>query len=531
MKKRLLSVLLAMTLVVSLTLQTTAASGRALNSPSNGSGGNGGIQVPTEPEKPQEPQQPTTPPSDNAGQTPVTPPPAEKPDTKPPTENQTTPPNGGEITNKKPEAPTIVTPGGSKPITVVTTESKGDGSLLIGGANSGGNSLSVTGGKNNEDGTFTLGGGNRITTQEERESIVAEAQTTVMITNSPQNQEHLENYDKKESTDEITWKESSDKRVANGVSLEDSLQTEAMAQASQSSEKTTEVLKKLSADLTEKVMNAVDQAVPKLMEKIDVVKTVLGNALEALTQQTEDTTEVVDLEVLKENLTTDDPQQAAELERLINKLEKKNVPITQEVLKEEFQKYEERQQVLQNIQNGDLDEMSVHSVFDITVSNDIKEMVKQSGSYVDIPVDMPGITEDTLVIAIKPVQKGEVTVEEEETLRQLMASVSDGNTQELFEKLGKDFIIVECTPYDGGVTLRMYNFSPVMILTYSGETEVTDEVEEPVEEPTENVVIEPEKTEADSNMAMILVIIVVAIIVIGGVVVYTKKKSNKTEKK
>lgn len=528
MKKRFLTGLLAMTLVISLAMPTAAAG--FVGSNENGGGGNGGVEIPQEPEKPQEPQEPTTPPPDNAGQTPVTPPPAEKPDTKPPTETPTTPPDGGEGTNKKPEAPTIVTLGGSKPLTIVTSKSKGDGSLLIGGANAGGNSLEVTGGQDNGDGTLTLGDGNRITTQEERESIVAGAQTTVMITNSQQNKEHLKNFDEKETTEQTKWNESSNKRVENGVSLEDSVQTDAMAETAKSSEKTTEVLEKLSPELTAKVQDAVGQAVPKLLGKIDVVKNVLNNVIETLTQQTDNTTEVVDLNELKENLVSDDPQQAAELERIINKLEKKNVPITQEVLKEEFQKYEERQQVLQNIQNGNLDEMSVHSVFDITVSDDIKEMVKQEGSYVDIPVDMPGIDEDTLVVAIKPVQKKNVTIEEEETFKQLLASAAGGNTQELFEKLGKEFIIVECTPYDGGVTLRMYNFSPVMILTYSGETEDAEPVEEPVEESAETVVVEPEEKEADSNMALILVLILVAVLILVVVAVYRKKKSGgKTE--
>lgn len=477
MKRKILSGLLAMTLIISLAIQgtTASASGVAVGSSVNGSGGNGGIEIPQKPVKPQKPQKPVI-------------------------------------------TPVVSTTSGAKmALSVVSAQKQEDSSLLIGGVNAGEDGLLVNGGTENADGTVTLGGGDLITTQEERQSILKEAETTIMVTQSTVLEEMLDNFTEKETTAQTASEDAMEKLVENGASVSDAVRTAAISNAVKNSETVSETLENLSEDAKSQVQEAVKDSALKLQEvtekKMKAAKTVLG----LMEQMEVSRTEAVDVSALKEAMAAQNPEEAAVFEGILGELETKNIVVTPAVIEQVVQNQEAHLKGLKELADGNVDSLTVHSVIDISVSDDVKEMVSEDGNYVEVPVNMPGIEEDTLVVILKPVQGTAATLEEEVNFRELQAEVNAGNTKDILQKMDNRFTIIPCTPYDGGVVLEMTSFSPIMVLTYADTTtEVAFMAEEAI----------GMETAADSRNILRPVVLAAAVIVVGTAAVYTAKKKS-----
>lgn len=486
MKRRILSGLLAMTLVISLAMPgtTATASGISVGSAVNSGGGNGGVEIPQEVVKPQEPVKPQKP--------------------------------------QKPQRPTITprvtTLSGEKTtLSVVSTQKQEDSSLLICGVNAGEDGLLVNGGTENADGTVTLGGGDVITTQAERQSILKDAETSIMVTQSTVLEGMLDSYTERETTAETASEDAVEQLVENGVSVLDAVRTAAISSAVKNSETVSETLENLSEDAKPQVQEAVKVSALKLQEATAVKMNAAKAALGVMEEMKVSETEAVDVNALKEAMTAQNPEEAAVFEEVLEELENKNVVVTPAVIEQVIENQEEHQKALQINAEGNVDSLTVHSVIDISVSDDVKEMVSEEGTYVEVPVNMPGIKADTLAVALKPVQGTAVSLEDEVNFQELQTKVKAGNTKQILKKLDNKFTIVPCTTYDGGVVLEMSNFSPVMILTYADTTTDVASMAE---------ALTGMETAADSRSILYPVLLAAAVIVVGTVVVYTKKKSG-----
>lgn len=374
-------------------------------------------------------------------------------------------------------------------------------------------------------------------TQEERKEILKNAEATVLVSQPKDVTEMLDNFFNKEIKGTTTLKEVMESMVENGVSVVDAVKTAAITNTIKESNSVSEVLDALSDVAKSQVQEAAKKDAEKKQEAAKEKTEVLRKALELVKELPATEDGKVDTKALVDAFKAEDETKAAALEKVIEKLEKQNIEITPEVLEKVIEKQEKRQEVLEEIKEGNVDHMSVHSVLDVSVSDDIKENVSEDGSYVEISLDMPGVDEDTLAVALKPMQEEEINVEDENLLQEMQSGMNAAGAKNLFQKMGNRFDVINCTTYEGGITLEMPNFSPVMILTYADTTTdiFDEEAEENVAEPEEVVeeaVAEVEEPAAESGSSMVIpVVVVAAIVVVVIVFVFNKKKSDGTDKK
>lgn len=183
-------------------------------------------------------------------------------------------------------------------------------------------------------------------------------------------------------------------------------------------------------------------------------------------------------------------------------------------------------EAVSGVTDATVDDFIPAALFDVTASAGAIEQMGEGGS-VDIELAVPGITQDSNIIAIHFL--GDV-----ENMEAASESLSSD-----FENavLNYDAEILDAVAGDGTVTVTMSSFSPVLILSQTAAaTEETAETmapvtgsvstPEPTAEPTANT--EPETDNGSSGW--VLPVVIVAIVVVAGVVVVvtTRKGKQKT---
>ena len=228
------------------------------------------------------------------------------------------------------------------------------------------------------------------------------------------------------------------------------------------------MLDSLSPDLKGKVQADASKKAGELDQKAEARQNAIQTALDFAKESGTADKRPVNVDELRSAVAAQSPEEVAQFDTMLQKLEERNVTITPAVLQQALEKQEERRQVLQNISNGSLDELSVFDVVDVTVSDDVKQMVEEGGSA-DITVDAEGVDEDTLVVAAKPRQTRESTIDAETRFDELRERIANGESRQVLEEMGNEFDILEAEAGNGTITISMTSFSPLLILTYQDD--------------------------------------------------------------
>lgn len=167
-----------------------------------------------------------------------------------------------------------------------------------------------------------------------------------------------------------------------------------------------------------------------------------------------------------------------------------------------------------------VDDYQPAALFDVTASAGAIELMGENGK-VDVELEVPGVKEDTKLVAIHFL--GEL--EDIEAAREALKSNFNSAI------LNYDAEILPATVGDGIVTVTMTSFSPVMILTKAEEPEATaapvagtEATPEP--EATAEPTVEPESDNGGSGW--IWAVVVVAVLAIGGGVYASTRKKKTT---
>ena len=378
---------------------------------------------------------------------------------------------------KKPVA--VDNNGQEKTLTVVKTESNGTNSLVLSGKNTA-TGLDVAGGQRNNDGSVTVSGSNIQTTQEERKTILENKESTIILTSADDMTIMLANFQINETNENTKSSQAMPQLVQNGTTVNDAVRTYAVSTVAQSNKSTSQKLEALSDNAKPIVQQDTKKSVEKVKETASVKADAMKKASEIVSTTTTAKNEKIDVPAVRAQLAAESEDSAKAFDAVVEQLESKGYEVTPAAIEKVVENQEKHQQVLKDLEEGNTDRLDVYTTFDLSVSPDLQDQIQNGGS-VKVTLEAEGVTEDDIVVAIKPEQQDNTDEVEDTNFDQMVQDIDNGYSGKVLKDMGNDFVSVPVEVGNGEVTLTLNSLSPIMLLRYADTT--TDlEVEETVAE-------------------------------------------------
>lgn len=369
------------------------------------------------------------------------------------------------------------------------------------------------------------------TSPEERKEILENQTSSLLLTSLQNTLSSLNNLFNNEVDPGTTVQNLANILVDTGIRAIDAFKTSVISNAVDQSNNTTDLLKQLSDenDLLPKVREAARETVAPLQEANTKSIGTLESALELVKGLGDTENNQINTDALVEAMEKEiGSEEAAILKETIEELQKNGHEITPEVLEQVIEKKKVLQETYERFQNGDVDDLLVGALFDLSASPDIRAQL-EAGKKVAFRVSVAGVTKKSLVIGMKPQPDGQ-EINGEQTLGDL----EQLDAKDALGALGDKIDTIETTPGDGYVEVKVENLSPILILVCADNTtelfQEETQTTEP-EAPVEETMAEPEEASESGSSMLIPVVVVVAIVVVGAVLVLNKKKTSKTDTK
>lgn len=369
------------------------------------------------------------------------------------------------------------------------------------------------------------------TSQEERKEILENQTSSLLLTSLQNTLSSLNNLFNNEVDPGTTVQNLANILVDTGIRAIDAFKTSVISNAVDQSNNTTDLLKQLSDenDLLPKVREAARETVAPLQEANTKSIGTLESALELVKGLGDTENNQINTDALVEAMEKEiGAEEAAILKETIEELQENGHEITPEVLEQVIENKKVLQKTYERIQNGDVDDLLVGALFDLSASPDIRAQL-EAGKKVTFRVSVAGVTTKSVVIGMKP-QPGGQEINDEQTVGDL----EQLDAKDALGALGNKVDTIETTPGDGYVEVEVENLSPILILVCADNTtelfQEETQTTEP-EAPVEETMAEPEEASESGSSMLIPVVVVVAIVVVGAVLVLNKKKTSKTDTK
>lgn len=369
------------------------------------------------------------------------------------------------------------------------------------------------------------------TSQEERKEILENQTSSLLLTSLQNTLSSLNNLFNNEVDPGTTVQNLANILVDTGIRAIDAFKTSVISNAVDQSNNTTDLLKQLSDenDLLPKVREVARETVAPLQEANTKSIGTLESALELVKGLGDTENNQINTDALVEAMEKEiGAEEAAILKETIEELQENGHEITPEVLEQVIENKKVLQKTYERIQNGDVDDLLVGALFDLSASPDIRAQL-EAGKKVTFRVSVAGVTTKSVVIGMKP-QPGGQEINDEQTVGDL----EQLDAKDALGALGNKVDTIETTPGDGYVEVEVENLSPILILVCADNTtelfQEETQTTEP-EAPVEETMAEPEEASESGSSMLIPVVVVVAIVVVGAVLVLNKKKTSKTDTK
>lgn len=422
--------------------------------------------------------------------------------------------------------------GQKKNLTVVMTEEKSGEGLVVSGKNTA-TGLDVAGGQRNDDGSVTVAGSNVQTTQEERKTILETKESTILLTKAEDMNNMLTVYKQQETDEQTKVSEAMTQYVHNGAGVNDALRTYAVSNVANSDLTTSQKLDALSDNAKALVQEEAQKSAEQTKKKTEVKSEAMKKASDIVTAANVGKQEKIDVPAVRAQLAAESEESAQAFDSVVEQLQSKGYEVTPENIEKVIEKQEQQQHILNEVAEGNIDHLDVYSAFDFSVSPDLQEEIRNGGSLT-ATVQAEGVTEDDVMVGVKPVQTRGQDEIADTSLDEVVRRIEDGQSKEVLKEMGNDLTTIPVEPGNGEVTLTLTSLSPILLLRYADTTtdlepkEIVDtSAQVPVETPAPAADLTEESASKGGNGGVIALAGISAVAIVGAAL-YLNHKKKKT---